>query len=98
MYSVAINQPNTVEIGSPNMAFFTVDDNDLGTYIHAISVHEVCLMDYACMYTCIVYSPYTVQCAYIVNVYVIGMHMQLHSSGVGLRCCMCVSLAIAPSG
>ena len=27
---------------------------------------------------------YTIQCAYIVNVYVIGTHIQLHSSGVGV--------------
>ena len=33
------DQPNTVEIGSPNMAFITIEDNDPGTYIHAISVH-----------------------------------------------------------
>ena len=59
------DQPNTVDIGSPNMALVTIEDNDPGTYIHAISVHEVCLMDYACMYTCIVYSPYTIQCTYI---------------------------------
>ena len=78
------DQPSAVEIGSPNMALVTIEDNDPGTYTHAISDHEVCLMDYACMYTCIVYSPYTIQCTYIVNVYVIGMPMQQHSSGVGV--------------
>ena len=59
------DQPNTVVIGSPNMALVTIADNDPGTYIHAISGHEVCLKDYACMYTCIVYAPYTIQCTYI---------------------------------
>ena len=86
-FMVVINstdQPNTVVVGSPNLAFITIEDNDPGTYIHAISVHEVCLMDYACMYTCIVYAPYTIQCTYIVNVYVIGTPIQLHSSGVGV--------------
>ena len=64
-FMVVINstdQPNTVVVGSPNLAFITIEDNDPGTYIHAISVHEVCLMDYACMYTCIVYStPFNVR-------------------------------------
>ena len=76
------DQPNTVVIGSPNLALVTIEDNDPGTYIHAISVHEVCLKDHACMYTCIVYATYTIQCTCIVNVYVIGTHMQLHSSGL----------------
>ena len=40
-FMVMINSTDSsdVEIGSPNMAFITIDDNDPGTYIHAISVH-----------------------------------------------------------
>ena len=37
-FMVMINSTD-VEIGSPNMAFITINDDDPGTYIHAISVH-----------------------------------------------------------
>ena len=39
-FSVAItstDQPSAAEIGSPNMAFITIDDNDPGSYIRTIS-------------------------------------------------------------
>ena len=40
-FMVMINSTDSsnVEIGSPNTAFITINDNDPGTYIHAISVH-----------------------------------------------------------
>ena len=88
-FVVVINstdQPGAVEIGPYDMALITIEDNDPGTYIHAISVHEVCPMDYACMYIC------------IVNVYVIRTHMQLHSSGAGVTVLHVCIIGIAPSG
>ena len=33
----SIDQPSAAEIGSPNMAFITIDDNDPGSYIRTIS-------------------------------------------------------------
>ena len=34
------DQPGRVEIGSPNMAFITVEDNDPGVYAHADHANE----------------------------------------------------------
>ena len=36
---MSTDQPGAVEIGPYDMALVTIDDNDPGTYIHAISVH-----------------------------------------------------------
>ena len=71
MVMITSTDSSDVEIGSPNRAFITIEDNDLSMYMPFLSMK--CLMDYACMYTCIVYAPYT-----------IGTPMQLHSSGVGV--------------
>ena len=42
-FKVVINstsQPDLAQIGSPNMTFITIEDNDPGTYIHAHALHS----------------------------------------------------------
>ena len=54
------DQPDLVEIGSPNTSFITIEDNDPGVYEHADSVSDACILWFCfcrsnieCMHVCV---------------------------------------------